>query len=126
MDRPARLDRNVWRGIIGFARHRDVAPQNVIVGTDGVARITDFGLAKAEARATVTPVGQAAGRIVLGKNSVGTAQLKKNAVTSAISNLPHLRRLTRRALVLDPAILGLLDRTPEVVAFSKANHRLDA
>jgi len=30
-----------------------------------------------------TPVGQAAGRIVLGKNSVGTAQLKKNAVTSA-------------------------------------------
>jgi len=30
-----------------------------------------------------TPMGQAAGRIVLGKNSVGTVQLKKNAVTSA-------------------------------------------
>jgi len=30
-----------------------------------------------------TPIGQAAGRIVLGKNSVGTAQLKKNAVTTA-------------------------------------------
>src|SRR5262245_12445972 len=30
-----------------------------------------------------TPVGQAAGRLVLAKNSVGTAQLKKNAVTSA-------------------------------------------
>jgi hypothetical protein len=30
-----------------------------------------------------TPIGQAAGRIVLGKNSVGTTQLKKNAVTSA-------------------------------------------
>jgi len=30
-----------------------------------------------------TPIGQAAGRMVLGKNSVGTAQLKKNAVTSA-------------------------------------------
>jgi hypothetical protein len=30
-----------------------------------------------------TPIGQAAGRIVLGKNSVGTAQLKKNAVTGA-------------------------------------------
>jgi hypothetical protein len=28
-----------------------------------------------------TPVGQAAGRLVLAKNSVGTAQLKKNAVT---------------------------------------------
>ena len=30
-----------------------------------------------------TPVGQAAGRLALGKNSVGTAQLKRNAVTSA-------------------------------------------
>jgi hypothetical protein len=28
-----------------------------------------------------TPLGQAAGRLVLGKNSVGTPQLKKNAVT---------------------------------------------
>ena len=28
-----------------------------------------------------TPVGQAAGKFVLGKNSVGTKQLKKNAVT---------------------------------------------
>jgi hypothetical protein len=30
-----------------------------------------------------TPVGHAAGKLVLGKSSVGTAQLKKNAVTSA-------------------------------------------
>jgi hypothetical protein len=29
-----------------------------------------------------TPIGQAAGRFVLAKNSVGTPQLKKNAVTS--------------------------------------------
>ncbi len=27
--------------------HRDVSPQNILVGTDGVARLTDFGLAKA-------------------------------------------------------------------------------
>jgi hypothetical protein len=30
-----------------------------------------------------TPISQAAGRLVLGKNSVGTTQLKKNAVTTA-------------------------------------------
>ena len=29
-----------------------------------------------------TPLGHAAGRLVLAKSSVGTAQLKKNAVTS--------------------------------------------
>jgi hypothetical protein len=30
-----------------------------------------------------TPVGHAASKLVLGKGSVGTSQLKKNAVTSA-------------------------------------------
>jgi eukaryotic-like serine/threonine-protein kinase len=30
--------------------HRDVSPQNVLVGYDGVARITDFGIAKAMGR----------------------------------------------------------------------------
>ncbi|WP_437731596.1 protein kinase domain-containing protein [Sorangium sp. So ce1335] len=30
--------------------HRDVSPQNVLVGVDGVARITDFGVARAETR----------------------------------------------------------------------------
>jgi serine/threonine-protein kinase len=33
---------------LGFV-HRDVSPQNILVGTDGVARITDFGLAKCAA-----------------------------------------------------------------------------
>ena len=31
--------------------HRDVSPQNIIVGTDGVARLIDFGVAKARGRA---------------------------------------------------------------------------
>jgi eukaryotic-like serine/threonine-protein kinase len=34
--------------------HRDVSPQNVLVGTDGVARITDFGVAKARGRIAST------------------------------------------------------------------------
>ncbi len=42
--------------------HRDVNPQNVLVGEDGVTRITDFGVAHAEARLSTTR-----GRSVKGK-----------------------------------------------------------
>ncbi|WP_437276225.1 protein kinase [Sorangium sp. So ce375] len=34
--------------------HRDVSPQNVLVGIDGIARITDFGVARAETRLVST------------------------------------------------------------------------
>jgi serine/threonine protein kinase len=34
--------------------HRDVSPQNLLVGSDGVTRLLDFGVAKARARATHT------------------------------------------------------------------------
>lgn len=43
--------------------HRDVSPQNVLVGSDGVARITDFGVARAASRLSATRVGQLKGKI---------------------------------------------------------------
>ncbi|MCS6799252.1 MAG: protein kinase [Myxococcota bacterium] len=43
--------------------HRDVSPHNVIVGVDGVARLVDFGVAKAEVRLSSTREGQFKGKL---------------------------------------------------------------
>jgi serine/threonine protein kinase len=43
--------------------HRDVSPQNVHVGTDGVARVLDFGVAKAAGRIQTTREGQIKGKL---------------------------------------------------------------
>jgi eukaryotic-like serine/threonine-protein kinase len=42
--------------------HRDVSPQNILVGADGVARVADFGIAKAAGRLQTTEDGQVKGK----------------------------------------------------------------
>jgi serine/threonine-protein kinase len=43
--------------------HRDVSPQNILVGVDGVARVLDFGVAKAVGRVHTTEDGSIRGKI---------------------------------------------------------------
>lgn len=43
--------------------HRDVSPQNIMVGFDGIARVLDFGVAKAAVRFQTTRAGQLKGRL---------------------------------------------------------------
>jgi serine/threonine-protein kinase len=43
--------------------HRDMSPQNILLGADGVPRVIDFGVAKAAARIQVTQDGQVKGKL---------------------------------------------------------------
>ena len=43
--------------------HRDVSPQNILVGVDGVPRVLDFGIAKAAGRLQTTKEGQLKGKL---------------------------------------------------------------
>ncbi|MFT3769125.1 MAG: serine/threonine-protein kinase [Minicystis sp.] len=56
--------------------HRDVSPHNVIVGTDGVSRLIDFGIAKAVSRLQTTREGQIKGKLAY----MAPEQLRSEAV----------------------------------------------
>jgi serine/threonine-protein kinase len=43
--------------------HRDISPQNIMVGDDGVPRVLDFGIAKAVSRSQSTQEGQVKGKV---------------------------------------------------------------
>jgi len=55
----AKSDKGVPLGIV----HRDVSPQNILVGVDGVARVLDFGVAKAVGRLQTTREGVIKGKL---------------------------------------------------------------
>lgn len=64
--------------------HRDVTPENVLVGDDGVARITDFGVAKAEGRLHKTRDGGVRGKLMyLAPEQVGGEVTSRTDVYAA-------------------------------------------
>jgi|HubBroStandDraft_1064217.scaffolds.fasta_scaffold72640_2 eukaryotic-like serine/threonine-protein kinase len=69
----ARSDTGEPLGIV----HRDMSPQNVLVGTDGSARVLDFGVAKALGRLHTTREGSVKGKFAY----MAPEQIQGNDVT---------------------------------------------
>jgi eukaryotic-like serine/threonine-protein kinase len=134
--------------------HRDVSPHNVLVGRDGVARLTDFGVAKAEDRLANTRDGQVKGKIAYmapEQASVGRCDARSDLFAMAIvlwecatgqrlfraeNSAATLHRLLHEAIApassLDPALVPLdavlakaLAREPEQ-RFQSAEEFVDA
>ncbi|MBW2454044.1 MAG: serine/threonine protein kinase [Deltaproteobacteria bacterium] len=71
--------------------HRDVSPENILVGIDGYARLIDFGIASALGRHTRTRAGQVKGKLsyLTPEQVLGDELTRRSDVFSAASVLWH-------------------------------------
>lgn len=90
--------------------HRDVSPQNILVGTDGTARLTDFGVARATARLSSTRSGEVKGKMAyMAPEQVQGADLDRTADVFAMG-IVLWEVLANKHLFLGPTEVATMHR----------------
>lgn len=90
--------------------HRDISPQNILVGEDGVARVLDFGVAKAAMRLQTTREGTMKGKIAyMAPEQLRAEPLDRRADLFAAA-VVHWEALSRRRLFVGDDVGELLGK----------------
>ncbi|MEZ4248362.1 MAG: protein kinase [Polyangiales bacterium] len=115
--------------------HRDISPHNVMVGVDGIGRLTDFGVAKAEKRLTSTRAGHFKGKLAYmapEQASTGHADQRSDLFAMGILLWESLtgRRLFRAdnnaatlTKILQDPIPNVSDLVPDLAPFDEVLSR---
>jgi serine/threonine-protein kinase len=108
--------------------HRDVSPQNVLVGNDGVSRLADFGVAKAEVRIASTKEGQMKGKLahMAPEQLAGDTVDRRADIYAAGSMLWEVLTGQQRLSADNQATLVFKALTPKHVAPSEKKEGLPA
>ncbi len=84
--------------------HRDISPQNIIIGYDGQCKLIDFGIAKAQGKSSATQVG-----VLKGKFSYMSPEQVRGATIDRRSDLFALGIVLYELLTLKRLFVGSTD-----------------
>ncbi len=105
--------------------HRDVSPQNILVSYEGAVKITDFGIAKAEDRASKTQAGVLKGKFgYMSPEQVRGLEIDHRSDIFAVGILMY-EMLTNKRLFLGDSDFSTLEKVRNAEVTPPSQHNPD-